>query len=52
MWQTLGGASTCDPSSVVQPGFGDDYVAMQNSSGALQAGMDVKLQYEVSRIPP
>lgn len=43
----MGGASSCDPSTVVQPEFGEDYASMQNSSGALESGMNVRLQYEV-----
>lgn len=49
--QSMGGASTCDPTAVVQPEFGADYAAMQNASGVLQAGMDVRLQYEVATQP-
>ncbi|XP_034253745.1 protein sneaky [Thrips palmi] len=52
MVSSIGGASSCDPSTVVQPEFGADYASMQNASGALESGMNVRLQYEVVTIAP
>ncbi|KAK3925637.1 Protein sneaky [Frankliniella fusca] len=49
---TLGGASTCDPAEVVKPEFGNDYSSLQNTSAALESGMDARLQYEMVTIAP
>ncbi|XP_030768206.1 protein sneaky [Sitophilus oryzae] len=49
--EALGGASRCDPSKDIDPGFGDGYTYLKHSRTSLSQNFkDVKLQYKIGKI--
>ncbi|KAJ8959960.1 hypothetical protein NQ318_009393 [Aromia moschata] len=49
--EALGGASRCDPSKDIDPGFGEGYSYLKNSRSSFSKNFkDVRLQYKIGRI--
>ncbi|ENN75308.1 hypothetical protein YQE_08085, partial [Dendroctonus ponderosae] len=49
--EALGGASRCDPSKHIDPGFGEGYTYLKHSRFSLSQNFkDVKLQYKIGKI--
>ncbi|KAK6639398.1 hypothetical protein RUM43_007671 [Polyplax serrata] len=48
--QVFGGTAVCDPSGVIQPGFGEGYATLKNIKSALRSNFrDVNIQFEVKK---